>query len=118
MVFLVVIRTTDYIFVEIVELRIITRQVAAQWVVEFQDVMNDTEFTTVGIVVQKTDIGHVIAQGKERVVVFLDAVKIIQSIFVEYVVSGIITGQEIVHQRVRPGDMRLQQLRDHLVPGW
>ena len=111
MVFQVVIRTTDYIIVEIVELRIITRQVAAQWVVEFQDVMNDTEFTTVGIVVQRTDIVHVIARGKERVVVFLDAVKITQSIFVEHVVSGITTGQEIVHQHVR-------QLQDHLAPGW
>jgi predicted RNA-binding protein YlqC (UPF0109 family) len=107
-VFLVVIRTTDDIFVEIVELRMNTRQVTAHWVVEFQDVINDTEFTTVGIVVRKTDIGHVIARGKEGVVVFLDAVKIIQSIFVEYVVSGITTGQEIVHQHVRPGDMELQ----------
>ena len=83
MVFQVVIRTTDYILVEIVELKTFTRQVAAHWVVEFQDVMSDTEFTTVGIVVRKTDIGHVIVRGKEGVVVFLDAVKIIQSIFVE-----------------------------------
>ena len=45
-----------------------TRQVTAHWVVEFQDVINDTEFTTVGIVVRKTDIGHVIARGKEGVV--------------------------------------------------
>ena len=111
MVFQVVIRTTDYIIVEIVELRIIIRQVAAHWVVEFQDVMNDTEFTTVGIVVHKTDIGHVIARRREGVVVFLDAVKITQSIFVEHVVSGITTGQEIVHQHVR-------QLQDHLAPGW
>ena len=95
-----------------------TRQVTAHWVVEFQDVMNDTEFTTVGIVVRKTDIGHVIARGKEVVVVFLDAVKITQSIFVEHVVSGMTTGQEIVHQHVRPGDMELQQLQDHLAPGW
>ena len=107
---------TEFTNVGIVELRIIIRQVAAHWVVEFQDVMSDTEFTTVGIVVHKTDIGHVIARGKEGVVVFLDAVKITQSIFVEYVVSGITTGQEIVHQHVRPGDMELQQL--HLVPGW
>ena len=111
MVFQVVIRTTDYIIVEIVELRIITRQVAAQWVVEFKDVMNDTEFTIVGIVVHKTDIVHVIARVEEGVVVFLDAVKITQSIFVEHVVSGITTGQEIVHQHVR-------QLQDHLAPGW
>ena len=111
MVFQVVIRTTDYIIVEIVELRITTRQVAAHWVVEFQDVMSDTEFTIVGIVVHKTDIVHVIARVEEGVVVFLDAVKITQSIFVEHVVSGITTGQEIVHQHVR-------QLQDHLAPGW
>ena len=111
MVFQVVIRTTDYIIVEIVELRIIIRQVAAHWVVEFQDVMSDTEFTIVGIVVHKTDIVHVIARVEEGVVVFLDAVKITQSIFVEHVVSGMTTGQEIVHQHVR-------QLQDHLAPGW
>ena len=56
MVFQVVIRTTYYIIVEIVELRITTRQVDAHWVVEFEDVISDTEFTTVIIVVHKTGI--------------------------------------------------------------